>query len=41
MPVTIEGERLPTEVGYDGEFRSRPGEDDEHCEDDEHADELP
>jgi hypothetical protein len=37
VPVTIEGEHLPTEVGYDAELQS--GHD--HGEDAEHADELP
>jgi hypothetical protein len=37
MPVAIEGEHLPTKVGYDAELQSGqdPGEDDEQ------ADELP
>jgi hypothetical protein len=35
MPVDIEGEYLPTEVGYDVELQSDPGEDDKQ------ADELP
>jgi hypothetical protein len=34
VPVDIEGERLPTEVGYNAELKS--GED--PVEDDEHAD---
>jgi hypothetical protein len=37
MPLAIEGEHLPTEVGYDSKLQSvqDPGEDDEH------TDELP
>jgi hypothetical protein len=37
VPVAIEGEHLPTEVGYNAELQSGqdPGEDDEH------TDELP
>jgi hypothetical protein len=35
MPVVIEGEHLPTEVGYDAELKSGqdPGEDNEHSDD--------
>ena len=35
MPVTIEGEPLPTEVSYNAELQSGqdPGEDDEHADD--------
>jgi hypothetical protein len=34
MPVAIEGEHFPTEVGYDAKLQSGqdPGEDDEHAD---------
>ena len=34
MPVAIEAEHLPTEVGYDSKLQSGqdPGEDDEHAD---------
>jgi hypothetical protein len=34
VPVAIEGELFPTEVGYDAELQSgqEPGEDDEHAD---------
>ena len=37
MPVAIEGEHLPTEVGHGEKLQS--GQD--PCDDDEHADALP